>query len=123
MHFADELQDLAAAQIVVKNRAIGQVPHMTFDLRSVSMTVEASDSDMAAARHQNAHHHADRGRFAGTVGSEKAEHLAARHRQRQRCKRPKGAISLRQFREFNHARSLRISDSRSYSPSTCSEYT
>ena len=55
---------------------------MPLHFRPVSLAVEAIDDNAAPRRHENAHQHADRRRFAGPVRSKKSEHFPILDRKR-----------------------------------------
>ena len=103
MHFADELQNFAAAQIVIENRTVGQVTDVAFDLGAVALAVEAGDPHRTTARHQDAHHHADRGGFSGAVGPKENqtfrlwEPSESRARARGKRRRSSTALRIRSF--------------------------
>jgi hypothetical protein len=102
VHLGDELQDLAAAQVIVVHRIVGQVADAALHLGAVAVTVEAVDAHAAAARHQDAHHHADGGGLACAVRAEEAEHLARIDREREIGDGVEAAVALAEGLEFDH---------------------
>src|SRR4051794_2183374 len=106
MHFADEAENLAAAQIVVEDRVIGQVSDPTFHLHPVGLTIEPVDPDAANRGYEDAHHHANGRGLAGTVGTEKAENFALVDGQFKTLDRDEFAIRLAKMQELDHRASL-----------------
>nr|GEU28087.1 hypothetical protein [Tanacetum cinerariifolium] len=102
VHFGDELQDLASAQVVVEHRGVGQVAYPAFHFRRLGMTIETVDHHPSGAGHEDAHHHADGGGLAGAVGAEEAEQLPARHGQIERLDGVEAAIGFGQSLEIDH---------------------
>ena len=102
VHLADELQDLAAAQVVVENRIVRQIPDAPLQLDAIRLAIEPVDRDRAAARNQNAHQHADGGRFAGAVRAEEAEHLAPLDGEFEIAHGGEGAVRLSEMPECDH---------------------
>jgi hypothetical protein len=81
VHGGDEIQQLAPAQVVVKNRLVRQVADPAFYLYPVGKAVQPVDARGAAAGLQDAHQHADGGGLTGAVRSEQGENLARTSRQ------------------------------------------
>jgi hypothetical protein len=103
VHLGDELQDLAAAQVVVEDGRIGQIADAAFDFGGIGMAIEAVDQYPSAAGHQYAHHHADGGGLAGAVGAEEAEYFAAAYGAASAAGRRGTAVVFGQCFECNHA--------------------
>jgi hypothetical protein len=102
VHLAHEGEDFAAAQVIVKSRIVGQVADPLLHLQAVGLAVEPVDGDASVARHQDAHHHADRGGLAGAVGAEEAEHLSLVDRERKVPHGGKIAVGLADLVELDH---------------------
>jgi len=74
-HAGDEVEHLAAAQVVVENRLVRQIADVAHDLGSLRKAVVVENPRGSGGRFEDAHQHADRRRLARTVGSEQREPL------------------------------------------------
>jgi hypothetical protein len=102
VHLADELEDLAAAQIIIEQRIIRKITDVPFHFDAISVAVEPVDRHAAAGRDQDAHQHANGGGLAGAVGPEKPEHLASLDGQIEVAHGRELAVRLREMLERNH---------------------
>ena len=71
------MQVLADAQVAVERELLRHVAEPGAGGAGGAIEVEAGDAGPAGGRPQEAAHHLERGRFAGAVGAEQAEDLAA----------------------------------------------
>jgi hypothetical protein len=83
VHSRNEVQILANGEILPQRKSLRHVTDVALDLPRFAQDVVAEASPLAARGHQQSAQHPDRRRFAAAVGSEKAEDLAAAHRQRE----------------------------------------
>ena len=97
----EEIQQLLAGDLLVEGELAGQEARAGAGGDAVAPDVEAEDLRGPGGRAQQAEQRADRGRLAGAVGAEEAEHLAGRDAEGDapRCRaRPCSAWSVRGWR-------------------------
>ena len=74
-HVRNEFEELVHAHLAVARRAFRQVAHDPLGLQRLLLDVEAADRGAARSRRKEAGEHLHRGRLAGAVRAEEAEHL------------------------------------------------
>ena len=75
---ADEAQELLGGELVVEEGLVGDVAEQRLGRLGLAREIVTAEQHLAAARLEQADHHADRRRLAGAVGAEKAEDLTGR---------------------------------------------
>src|SRR6266851_1007489 len=116
MHLSGEADDLAAAQIVMKDGFVGQIADATLDLDAVLKTIETVNSRGTGSRSENAHEHPDRGGLTRAIRAEKCEDLSVRDGQIEIFYGLKSAVAFGQTLDFDqiggqrgrHVRSVRV---------------
>ncbi len=74
--FGDELEERARRHLGIARRAFGQVADAALGRHGLRFDVGAADEHAAGRGRQKARDDAHRGRFAGAVRPQEAEHLA-----------------------------------------------
>ena len=93
---ADHLQVLGPGQVLVHRRVLTGEADLGPQPRRLAGDVEAGDAGAAAVGREQRGEDADRGRLAGAVGPEQAEHGAGRDLQIDAVERPHVAVGLTQ---------------------------
>ena len=107
VHPADEMQNLAAGELIVQKRLIGHIADQGGRFARVGDDVVAADANRAAAGANQADQHFDGRRFAGAVVAEQGVELAGRHAQIQILDRDFVAVRSVNLLKFNHRDSER----------------
>jgi hypothetical protein len=81
LHGGHELQVLAHGEIFVQRKLLGHVTDPPAQRLRLAWDRQPQHLDLAGAGREQTAKHADRGRFAGTVGTEKAVDVRMRHAQ------------------------------------------
>jgi hypothetical protein len=102
-----EAQELGAREFLVHVRAVRHEAAQRFGAQRLGVQIEAAQAHAAGARFEQAHHQADGGRLAGTVGAEKAEDAAARDLEVETVDGDGVAVAFRQLTQLDH-RSLML---------------
>src|SRR5437762_10222491 len=103
VQLADEFQKLSAAEFFIDKRPIRNKTGDRFGLLRVDDHVMPIEQNLPRSRFQNSHHDPDRCRFAGAVGTEKAENFSGRHREIELIDSGELAIVLAQVNKLNHS--------------------
>src|SRR5262249_47796823 len=102
VHLGDELQELAARELVVQIRLIGHVADELPSLVPLADDVETADPQRAARGKEQADHELDGRGLAGAVGAKKGEQLAGLNAQVQVVDGGLGAVVLGDVVDFDH---------------------
>src|SRR5216684_720757 len=73
MHFSGKADDFTAAQIIVKDRLIGEIADAALDLDAIQKAIEIVDLRGTGGGSENSHEHAYRGGLARAIRTEERE--------------------------------------------------
>ena len=99
-----EAQELRAGQLLIDEWAVGNESEPLLRTDRIGEKIHAGDGDLSVRRTQDAGDHAQRRGLAGTIGSEKAEQLAAGHFEVDRVHRGEAAVALGEPAKADHYR-------------------
>src|ERR1041384_4289465 len=124
MKLPDEAQKFPAGELLVNERPVGNKTGVRLGGLRFANHVVSVEEHSSGSRFQDSHHHADRGGFAGAIGTEKAEYLSCGDFQIEPVHGGQFAVALGEIDELNHRTSIfrlpmscKISIWRSISPS------
>ena len=102
MHLSDELQNLAAAKVIVEARVVGQIPDFLLHRCPLGLTVQTIDDGFSGRRNENSHEHANGRGFPGAVRAQEAEDFAPPDGKTKRVHGGKIAVAFTQIFESDH---------------------
>ena len=101
VHFSGKANDFAAAQIVMKNGLIGEIPYAPLDFDAILKAIEALDSGGTGSGSENSHKHADGRGLARAIGAEEGKDLPIRNGQIEIFHSFESAIAFRETLDFD----------------------
>ncbi len=102
-HFGNEAQESGHAHVFIARRALGEVANQALRLERILGHIPTADPHRTRARRDKAGNHFHRGRFAGAVGAEKAQHLPRAHRETELANGFDPSEVLAELGDFDHA--------------------
>jgi hypothetical protein len=101
VHFSGKANDFAAAQIVMKDGFVGEIPDAPLDFDAILKAIEAVDSGGTGSGSKNSHKHANGRGLARPIGAEEGEDLPIRNGQIEIFHGVESAIAFREASDFD----------------------